>query len=310
MAALTWDATGTRFYEMGVSKGILFVQNADGTYQKGVPWNGLTSVSESPEGAEANDLWADNIKYASLRSAETFGGTIEAYTYPDEWCVCDGLGVPANGLRVGQQKRSAFALCYRTEVGNDVSNEAGYIIHLVYNATASPSERQYETINDSPDAITMSWEFDTTPIAVNGYKPTSTMSIDSTKCDAGTLTALEAILYGSVSDDSRLPLPDEIISLFGGSGMIVTPSTVTMEADAYSPNLTVSGATGAVSVDHVYSGETGTTTSSAVTAIISGDNDTVILHTEAAATAGKYRVILKDSASTPNTATITVTVTE
>lgn len=215
MAALTWDASGSRFYETGVNHGVLYPMTDSGTYGNGVAWNGLTGVTESPDGAEPNDLWADNIKYATLRSTETFGGTITAYTYPDEWMECDGSAALADGVFVGQQKRKSFGLCYRTEVGNDTATESddGYKLHLVYGATASPSERDYETINDSPDAIEFSWEFDTTPVNVTGAKPTSLITIDSTKCDKDKLAALEKILYGDGTTKPRLPLPDEIKTL-------------------------------------------------------------------------------------------------
>ena len=228
MSKLVWDATGERFYEMGVSKGVLYVQNSDGTYANGVAWNGLTSVTASPEGAEPNDLYADNIKYASLRSAETFGGTIEAYTYPDEWAECDGSAEPVDGVYVGQQKRKAFGFCYRTEVGNDTVSESddGYILHIVWNATASPSERAYETINDNPDAITFSWDFDTTPVALTGFKPTAHIEINTTKLTAAGKTALatlEATLYGTdgsggnTGTDATLPTPIAVLTAMGYS---------------------------------------------------------------------------------------------
>lgn len=218
MSALTWDGTGTRFYENGTSKGVLYVQNADGTYGNGVAWNGLTAVSETPDGAEATDLWADNIKYASMRAAETFGGTIEAYTYPDEWAACDGSATPVDGVMVGQQARSSFGLCYRTEVGNDVSSTAGYKLHIVWGATASPSERSYETINDSPDAITFSWEFDTTPVNVAGFMPTSVITIDTTRLDSAGKTALaslETTLYGGTNAEPTLPTPLAVLTAMG-----------------------------------------------------------------------------------------------
>lgn len=219
MAALVWDATGSRYYETGISKGVLYVQKADGTYNPGVVWNGLTGVTESPEGAEANDLYADNIKYGSLRSAETFGGIIEAYTYPDEWMACDGFSTPVSGLMVGQQSRVPFGLCYRTEVGNDTPTETddGYQLHLVWNATATPSERSYETINDSPDAITFSWEFDTTPVTVVGYKPTAHIIIDKTRLDntgKADLATLEGVLYGGQNADPTLPTPATVLGYF------------------------------------------------------------------------------------------------
>lgn len=218
---LEWDKTGERFYELGVSRGVLYPQTAAGIYPNGVVWNGLTQVSESPEGADANDLWADNIKYATLRSAETFKATVEAYTYPDEFAECDGSASPATGLYIGQQQRKAFGLSYRTEVGSDTNTDTtnSYKLHLVYGCTASPSDKGYETINDSPDAITFSWEIDTVPVAVTGYKPTSCIVIDSTKVDSTKLATLEAILYGTAADgsteavDARLPLPDEVISI-------------------------------------------------------------------------------------------------
>jgi len=228
MAKLEWDKQGERWYETGISKGVLY-KIVNGEYQTGVAWNGLTSVSESPEGADANDLWADNIKYATLRAAETFGGTIEAYTYPDEWAECDGSVVPSAGVYVGQQARRAFGLCYRTEQGNDIDSEIddGYKIHIVYNCTASPSERSYETINDSPDAITFSWEYTSNPVAVTGYKPTSLITIDTARLYKGLsgeqltaaeakVAALEDILYGTDSAEARLPMPDEILELFAG----------------------------------------------------------------------------------------------
>lgn len=210
---IEWDSTGKRLYESGVDHGVLYVQSGSG-YGEGVPWNGLTSVSESPDGAEPTDLWADNIKYASMRSAETFGGTIEAYTYPEEFNECDGNLTVATGVYAGQQGRKSFGLCYRTKLGNDVAgSDFGYKLHLVYGCTASPSEKSYETINDSPDAITFSWEFETTPVNMTGGKATSVIVIDSSKADATKLTALEDILYGSTTAAARLPLPDEVKTL-------------------------------------------------------------------------------------------------
>lgn len=215
-APLTWDNTGKRFFEMGVDHGVLYVQNSDGSYGKGVAWNGLTGITESPDGAEPTDLWADNLKYATLRSAETFGGTIEAYTYPDEFMECDGSAVPAPGIRLGQQNRKAFGLCYRTKIGNDTDPSGNdYLLHIVYGATASPSEKSYETINDSPDAITFSWEFTTNPVEVSGYKSVSTIVIDSRKIDATALATIENVLYGSVSADAALPDPATIIGYAG-----------------------------------------------------------------------------------------------
>lgn len=213
---LEWDKSGEHLFETGVDRGVLYPQAADGTYPKGVAWNGLTSVSESPSGADANALWADNIKYLNLYSAEEFGATIEAYTYPDEFAELDGSAEIAPGAMIGQQNRKAFGLCYRTVLGNDIQgNDYGYKIHIIYGAQASPSEKSYETINDSPDAITFSWELNTTPVPVAGHKPTASIVIDSTKCDATKLTTLEEILYGTAGQsgtDARLPLPAEVIS--------------------------------------------------------------------------------------------------
>ena len=224
---LVWDQTGERYYEMGVSKGVLYTQKADGTYNDGVAWNGLTGVTASPGGADPTDLWADNIKYASFRAAETFGGTIEAYMAPPEWDTCNGYATPVAGVSIGQQKRTAFGFCYRTEVGNDTISEGddGYKLHLVWNATASPSDSSYETINDSPDAITFSWEFDTTPVEVTGFKPTAHIEIDSTKLDTAGKTALatlEATLYGTdavgegaTASAPTLPSPLEVLTAMG-----------------------------------------------------------------------------------------------
>lgn len=212
--ALVWDAAGKRFYETGVKKGVLYVQDSKGTYPKGVAWNGLTGVTESPSGAEANPIYADDMKYLNLYSAEEFGATIEAYTYPDEFAECDGSAELTAGVTIGQQKRKAFGMCYRTVLGNDVTGEDyGYKLHIIYGAMASPSEKAYATVNDSPEAITFSWEITTTPVNVEGMKPTSSLVIDSTKVDASKLSALETILYGSESVDPRLPLPNEIKTL-------------------------------------------------------------------------------------------------
>ena len=213
MAKLTWDDTGKRFYETGVKQGVLYPQAEGGTYPKGVAWNGLTAVTESPSGAEPTPLYADDIKYLNLVSAEEYGATIEAYTYPDEFAECDGSAELVPGVTVGQQNRKTFGLSYKTTLGNDVAgNEYGYKLHLIYGAMAAPSEKGYATINDSPEAITFSWEVSTTPVSVTGLKPTASITIDSTKVDKSKLTALEAILYGGESD-ARLPLPDEIATL-------------------------------------------------------------------------------------------------
>ena len=214
MAKLVWDKTGERYYETGVRQGVLYPMQEGGTYTKGVAWNGLTAVTESPSGAEATALYADDIKYLNLLSTEEFGCTIEAYTYPDEFAECDGSASIATGVTIGQQKRKTFGLCYRTVLGNDVdNNDYAYKLHLVYGCLAAPSEKAYSAINDSPDAITFSWEVTTTPVAVNGFKPTACITIDSTKANAEKLTALEAILYGATETEARLPLPDEVATL-------------------------------------------------------------------------------------------------
>ena len=214
MSKLVWDETGKRFYETGVNKGVLYPQEG-GVYNKGVAWNGLTAVTESPSGAEATPLYADNIKYLNLMSAEEFGATIEAYTYPNEFAACNGEVELAAGVSIGQQKRTPFGLAYQTKIGNDVDSELGYKIHLIYGALAAPSEKAYATVNDSPEAITFSWELTTTPVEVEGFKPTASRVIDSTKVEASKLAALEAILYGSESEEARLPLPNEILTLIG-----------------------------------------------------------------------------------------------
>lgn len=216
MPKLVWDQTGERLYETGVYRGVLYLLDESNKYNKGVAWNGLTAVSESPSGAEATDLYADNIKYLSMRSAETFGATVEAYTYPDEFGECDGSAEIATGVLIGQQSRKTFGLCYRTVIGNDVNgNDHGYKLHLIYGATASPSEKGYSTINDSPEAITFSWEITTTPVNVTGFKPTACLTIDSTKANKTDLATLEGILYGTDGADSvpRLPLPDEVAEI-------------------------------------------------------------------------------------------------
>ena len=211
MPKLTWDNTGERIFETGVKQGVLYPIQSDGKYTKGVAWNGLTAVTESPSGAEATALYADDIKYLNLLSNEEFGATIEAYTYPDEFAECDGSAELATGVMIGQQKRKIFGLCYRTTIGNDVDgNDYGYKLHLVYGCLAAPSEKGYSTINDNPDAITFSWEVSTTPVNVEGFKPTSQITIDSTKADPTKLAALEAILYGSAETEAKLPLPDEV----------------------------------------------------------------------------------------------------
>ena len=221
MAKLVWDKTGDRLYETGVKNGVLYIPTS-GVYSKGVAWNGLTAVTESPSGAEATALYADDTKYLSLMSTEEFGATIEAYTYPDEFAACDGSAELADGVMIGQQKRSTFGLCYKTTIGNDTDgNDHGYKLHIIYGAMAAPSEKAYASINDSPEAITFSWEITTTPVNVTGAKPTASLVIDSTKADPSKLAALEDILYGKdgePANEPRLPLPDEIKTLMTAAG--------------------------------------------------------------------------------------------
>lgn len=225
MTKLAWDQTGKRYWETGVSNGVLYLKKttetsgSTATKWVGTAWNGLTGVTESPSGAELTDLWADNIKYASIRSTETFGATIEAYTYPDEFAECDGSKEAEDGVYLGQQARTAFCFCYKTKVGNDTQDESddGYKLHVIYNATASPSEKAYSTVNDSPEAITFSWEVSTTPINVTNHKPVSTIVIDSRKADPAKLAALEAKLYGSESADPELPEPDDLLTMMAAS---------------------------------------------------------------------------------------------
>ena len=232
---LVWDQVGERLYETGTKKGVLFVQNNDGSYAKGVAWNGLTAVTESPSGAEATDLYADDMKYLSLRSAEEFGGTIEAYTYPDEWGQCDGTGTPVTGIHLGQQARKSFGMCYRTAIGNDTSgSDFGYKLHLVYGATASVSERAYATINDSPEAITFSWEFTTVPVEVEGWKPTALLTVDSTKVDATKLAQLEAMLYGTEGTVSYSTYT-VTYSEFTGSAFVADTTYYEKEGNVYTP---------------------------------------------------------------------------
>lgn len=214
MTALTWDQVGERFYETGVDKGVLYIPNGSGVYDAGYAWNGLVSVTETPSGAEASPQYADNVKYLNLVSAEDFGATIEAFTYPDEFGQCDGTAIGTAGVLIGQQNRKTFGLAYRTRLGNDIDGpDHGYKLHLLYGALAAPSEKAYSTINDSPEAITFSWEVTTTPVPVTDLKPTSLVTIDSRVVAPADMAALETILYGSVGVDPRLPLPDEVISL-------------------------------------------------------------------------------------------------
>lgn len=213
---LIWDAEGERFYEAGVSKGVLFPMTAEGTYGTGVAWNGLTAVNEAPTGAEMTDLYANNHKYLGIRSAEKYEATIEAYTYPDEFMECDGSASIATGVYIGQQTRKSFGFAYQTIIGNDIEqNDFSYKIHLVYGASAAPSSRDHSTVNESPEASTMSWSISSNPVNVTGHKPTSTLEIDASKADKTKLADFEAIIYGSDTEAPRLPLPDEIATLFG-----------------------------------------------------------------------------------------------
>jgi len=215
MPQLTWDAIGDRFYETGVDHGVLYIPDVAGVYTTGVSWNGLTSVTETPTGAEPTATYADNIKYLNLFSAEEFGATIEAYTYPDEFAQFDGLGVPQPGLTIGQQVRKTFGLSYRTRIGNDLEgDDHGYKLHLVYGCQASPSEKAYNTVNDTPEAITFSWEVSTTPAPITGFRPTSLITLDSRTADPTNLAALEVLLYGAVAAEAQLPTPDAVVTLF------------------------------------------------------------------------------------------------
>jgi len=235
MAALVWDQIGERFYETGVDHGVLYIPDASGVYAEGVAWNGLVSVTESPTGAEATAQYADNIKYLNLISAEEFGATLEAFTYPEEWAQFDGLAVPSDGVFVGQQPRKMFGLSYRTRVGNDIEGDAyGYKLHLVYGCIASPSEKAYNTINDSPEAITFSWEISTTPVPVTDYSPTSLIVVDSGIVDASALADLEALLYGNGAGPT-LPMPDEVVALFGGAGGAVATGATAGTPGTWTP---------------------------------------------------------------------------
>lgn len=214
MSKLVWDQSGKRLYETGVDHGVLYPIQTGGVYSKGVAWNGLTAVTESPSGADVNNIYADNMKYLGLVGAEKFGATVEAYTYPDEFAECDGSVELVKGATIGQQNRKVFGMVYRTVIGNDVDgNEHGYKLHLIYGATAAPSEKAYNTINEDPEAITFSWELSTTPVNVTGHKPTASLTIDSTKADPTKLAELEKILFGDTETEPRLPLPDEIAQL-------------------------------------------------------------------------------------------------
>lgn len=229
---LAWDQTGEKIFETGVNKGVLYVADNAGGYPLGVPWNGLVSVTQAPSGAEPNKQYADNIVYANLISAEEFAATIEAFTFPDAFAQCDGTATPTAGVAVGQQTRKSFGLSYRTTLGNDtLATDFGYKLHLIYGGLAAPTEKAYSTINDSPEAMTMSWEVSTSPVSVSGLKPTAILTINSTKVQAAALASLEQILYGTAGTNARLPLPDEVIALFSGA---VTTSALPV-APTYTP---------------------------------------------------------------------------
>jgi hypothetical protein len=265
MAKLAWDETGKRFYETGVDRGVLYVQDTSGNYTSGVAWNGLTAVSESPTGAEVTPQYADNIKYLNLTSVEEFGATIEAYTYPEEFEVCDGTATPTSGLTLGQQTRRRFGFVYRTHVGNDlVGTDLGYKVHLIYGAYAAPSEKAYATVNDSPEALTFSWEITTNAVEVPNYKPTASVTVDSTKVSSAKMSELENILYGTVGVDPRLPLPGEIITLLGSTLTEVTPTSPTYNSST--KVITIPSVTGVVyKINNVV--KTGTVTITANTVV-------------------------------------------
>lgn len=250
MTKLAWDQTGQRTYETGVDHGVLYLPDNTGAYNTGVAWNGLVTLTESPSGADANPQYADNIKYLNLTSAEQFGGTIEAFTYPNEFAQCDGSAILEGGIAVGQQSRKLFGMCYRTKLGNDLQgNDYAYKLHLVYGATAAPSERAYGTINDSPAPITFSWAFTTTPVDVGtisgtAYAPTSTLIIDSSKVDATALAALEDMLYGTSGTDPSMPLPADVIALFAGTITTVIPTAPTYDNSTHT--ITIPSQTGVI----------------------------------------------------------------
>lgn len=245
MTALRWDQVGTRKYETGVDRGVLYLPNNQGVYEEGVAWNGLTTVTESPSGAESNPQYADNIKYLDLQSAEEFGGTIEALTYPDEFGVCDGSAEAVPGVRVGQQPRRVFGFSYRSLIGNDTQgNDYGYKLHLIYGARVAPSERGYTTVNDSPEPIAFSWEFTTTPVEVPGFKPSAVITVDSNAVSASALTALQNALYGTDGSDPRLPLPAEVLQILANTTVEV--ETVRPTFDSATDTITIPSVTGVV----------------------------------------------------------------
>lgn len=271
MTSLQWDKPGERTYETGVSKGVLYLQNS-GVYDQGVAWNGLTTLTESPSGAESNKQYADNMVYLNLLSVEQFGGTIEAFTYPDEWAECDGSAEPTAGVLVGQQPRRTFGLSYQTKIGNDMDPEAGFKIHLVYGALAAPSEKAYASVNDSPEAMGLSWDISTTPVDVGvidgkQYKPTASLTVDSTKVDATALGTLTDMLYGTSGTDPRLPLPAEVVAIFSGTVTQVTPVAPTYDSGTHTITIpSVTGVQYSVDGDVVVAGPIVITTDTVVEA--------------------------------------------
>lgn len=243
MTKLSWDQVGERLFETGVDHGVLYLPDSSGDYNSGFAWNGLTTVTESPSGAESNPQYADNIKYLNLVSAEEFGATVEAFTYPDEFAQCDGTASPEPGVSIGQQARKVFGLSYRTKVGNDLDGQDfGYKLHLIYGALAAPSEKAYATVNDSPEALSFSWDLTTTPVQVEGYKPTASMTLDSTKVDTTALSQLEDLLYGTSGVDPQLPQPDDVLALFAGSVTQATPTAPTYNSGTHTITIpTVTG---------------------------------------------------------------------
>jgi hypothetical protein len=243
MSKLVWDAVGERRFETGIDRGVLFIPNTSGVYDSGVAWNGLSKVTEKPTGASSNKQYADNQVYLNLVSTEQFEADLEAFTYPDEFGQCDGTAEPEPGVAIGQQSRKSFGLSYRTLVGNDVANtDLGYKIHLVYGASAAPSQKDFQTVNDNPAAIAFSWSITTTPVAVTGYKPTATLTIDSTKVNATALQTLEDTIYGTAGQDPRLPTPDEVLAMFSGTVVSVTPAVPTYDQPTHT--ITIPSTTG------------------------------------------------------------------
>ena len=307
---LTWDNIGEHFYETGVDHGVLYLYDSNqSAFTNGVAWNGLTAVNESPSGAEPSPLYADNIKYLNLISAEQYAATIEAYTCPDEFLECDGFVSLASGVIIGQQPRKVFGFCYRTLIGNDTEGTSkGYKLHLVYNCTASPSERSHSTVNENPEAATLSWSISTTSVAVEGQSPTATLEVDSTKVDPAKMAALEAVLYGTLSDAPRLPFPAEVASIVGEAGATVKLSALTIGSLNLMPPF---------SADVVNYTATTTSSSDTVTATAAGDASASILvngssHTSgnsASWTAGTNTVVIIVSKSGSTSRSYTVTVT-